>query len=70
MSLIGNPGVMSLIPTWPDTFVEIDRKIFFTAILLLLLIQEGLLSVISESICTEYRLTTKSKLAQEKQCGY
>ena len=43
--------------------MEIDNEIVAMAILL---IQKGLLSVISESIGTEYWLTPKSKLAQEK----
>ena len=60
---------MSLIPAGPHTLVEIDHETFSTVILLLLLIQEGLLSVISESMCMENWLTTQSKLAQEK-CGY
>ena len=34
---------MSLIPTRPHTFLEIDREIF-SIVILLLLIQEGLLS--------------------------
>ena len=46
--------------------MEIDLEIFSAAILLLPLIQEGLLSVTSKSMCTKYWLTTKSKLAQEK----
>ena len=42
----------------PHTFVEIDQAIFSTVILPLPLIQEGLLSVTSESMCTaEYWLT-------------
>ena len=40
-SPIADPGVMSLIPAWPHTFVEIDREIFSKAILLLPLIQKG-----------------------------
>ena len=39
------------------TFVEIDHEIFSLFILLLPLIQEGLFSVISESMFTEYWLT-------------
>ena len=44
--------------------MEINREKFSMVILLLSLIQEGLLSVTRESMCTEYWLTT----AQEK-CG-
>ena len=53
---------MSLIPAWPHTFMEIDREIFSMVILLLPLIQEGPLSVTSESMCTEYLLVAHSKL--------
>ena len=51
------PGIVSLIPAWSHTFLEIDHEIISTVILLLL-IQEGLLSVTSESMCTKYWLTT------------
>ena len=37
----------------PINFVKIDHEIFSMVILLLLLIQEGLLSVTSKSVCTE-----------------
>ena len=56
-SPIAGPGIMSSIPAGSYTFVKIDYEIFSTVILLLLLIQEGLLSVTSESMCTKYRLT-------------
>ena len=52
-----DPGVVSLIPAQPHTFVEIDYEIISTVFLLLPLIQEGLLSVTSESMCTNYCLT-------------
>ena len=39
MSLIADPRVMSLLPAWPHTFVEIDHEIFS------MVIQEGSLSV-------------------------
>ena len=53
-NLIADPGVVvvSLIPAQLHTFVEIDREISSTVILLLPLIQEGLLSVTSGSMCT------------------
>ena len=54
VSLIADPGVMSLIPAWSYTFMEIDRGILSTVVLLLPLIQEGLLSVTSKSMCTKY----------------
>ena len=47
-SRIPDPGVMSSIPARPHIFVEIDHEILFP------LIQEGLLSVKSDSMCTEY----------------
>ena len=56
-SLIADPGVKSLIPAQPHTFMEIDHEIFSSVILLLPLIQEGLLSVTkvtSKSMSTEY----------------
>ena len=56
-SLIADLGVVSLIPAWSHTFVEIDHETFSMIILLLLLIQEGLVSVTSESMCMKYWLT-------------
>ena len=52
-----DPVVANLIQTQSHTFVEIDHEIISTVILLLLLIQEGLLSVTSESMCTKYKCT-------------
>ena len=58
MCLTAYPGVASLIPAWSHTFAEIDHEIISTAIISsVLLIQEGLLSVTSESMCTKYWLT-------------
>ena len=51
-----NPGVVSSIPAHSNPFMEIDNEIISTDILLPL-IQEGLLSVTSESIRTKYWLT-------------
>ena len=65
-SLIAYPGGSSLIQAQPHTFVEIDHAIFSTAILLLPQIEDGLLSVTNASMYTEYWLTAKSKLAQQK----
>ena len=56
-SLIADLGVVSLIPAWSHTFVEIDHEIFSMVILLLPLIQEGLVSVTRESMCMKYWLT-------------
>ena len=53
-SLIADPGVLSSIPALPHTFMEVDFEIFSPVILFLQLIQEGLLSVTSKSMCTEY----------------
>ena len=68
VTLIGDLGVLSLIQAQSLTFVEIYCKIFsmVICILLLLLIEEGLFSVTSECLCTEYWLTAKSKLVQAK----
>ena len=54
-SLTADPGVTSSIQARSHTFVAIDHEIISMAILLLL-IQEGLLSVTSESMCTKYWL--------------
>ena len=53
VSKFADTGVMSLILARLHTFVETDHKIF-SVIYLLPLIQEGLLSVIRENMCTEY----------------
>ena len=57
VSLTADLGVASLIPARSHTFVEIDHEMISMVILLLPLIQEGLLSVTSESMCTKYWLT-------------
>ena len=54
-------GVASSIPAWSLTFVEIDHGRISTDILLLPMIQYGLLSITSESMCTKL-----VKLAREK----
>ena len=66
--LTADPGVASSIPVRSHTFVEIDHEIISTAILLPSadFIQEGLLSVTSESMCTNYWLNRLFKPAQEK----
>ena len=56
VSSTADPGVESLIPAQSHTFVEIYHEIVSTVILFLLLIQEGLLSVTSESMCMKYWL--------------
>ena len=62
-SPIEDPGVMSSIRALSHTFVEIDCERFSTVILLLPLICEGLVSVTSKSMCTEYWLTTQTSLS-------
>ena len=52
-SPIADPGIMNLILAQSHTFVEIDYEIF-SIVFLVLLIQEGLVSVTSESMCTKY----------------
>ena len=69
-SLTGGPGVASTTPAWCHTSVEIDCEINSTVILFPLLIHEGLLSVIRESICTKYWLTNFSQACPGKKCGY
>ena len=57
VSRIADTGVVSWIPAQPHTFIEIVHETFSTVILLLALIQEGLLSVTRESMCTKYCLS-------------
>ena len=54
---IADPGVVSSIPAWFHTFVEIDHELLFMFILLLPLIQKGIESVTSESMHTKQWLT-------------
>ena len=63
--LTAYPGVASSIPARSHTFVEIDYEMISTVILL---IQEGLLSVTSESMCMNYWLTACPSLPRKK-CG-
>ena len=51
-SLIADPGVTGSIPARPHTFMSTNQEIFSRVILLL--IQEGLLSVTCKSMYTEY----------------
>ena len=50
--LTADPGFPSSISARSHTFVELDHEIISSVILLLPLIQEGLLSFTSESMCT------------------
>ena len=61
-SLTADPDVASLIRARFQTFMEMDHETIRMAILLL---QEGLLSVTSESICKKYWLVTKSCLPRK-----
>ena len=57
VSPIADPGAVGSIPARPHSFVEIDREIYSAVTLVFLLIQELLLSVTSEGMCTKYWLT-------------
>ena len=50
------PVAQSIVSSGPNTFVEVDHEIFSIVILLLPVIQEGILSVTSDSVCTKYCL--------------
>ena len=65
--LTADPGVASLIPAWSHTFVEIDHEIISTVFLLPSAdsFKKGLLSVTSESMCTNYWLTACSSLPRK-----
>ena len=54
MCLTADPVVASLMPLKSHTFVEIDHEIISMVILLTTLIQEGLWSVTSKSMCIKY----------------
>ena len=62
--LIADPGVASSIQARSHIFVEIDHEIISTVILLRFccIIQEVLVSVRSESMCTKYWLIACSSL--------
>ena len=67
--LTADPGVASSIPVRSLTFVEIDHEIISTVILIPSAdLFKGLLSVTSESMCTNYWLTACSSLPRKK-CG-
>ena len=56
--LIADPGTAISILTRSYIFVEIDPKIFLRPFSSLPLIQKGLLSITSESVCMKHRITT------------
>ena len=68
-SLTVDPGAASSIPARSHTFLEIYHEIISTVILLLPLIQEGLLSVTSDTMCMKYWLTTLSSLPRKMWLG-
>ena len=55
--LTADPGVASPIPAQSHTFMETDHEIILRPFSFLKPIQEGLLLVTSESMCTKYWLT-------------
>ena len=67
-SLTADPGVASLVLARSHTFVEIDHEINFYGHSppFRWIIQEGLLSVTSESMCMKYWLTACSSLPRKK----
>ena len=66
-SLTADPGFASLIPARSHTFVELDHEIFYGhSPPIRWIIQEGLLSVTSESMCTTYWFTACSSLPRKK----
>ena len=64
--LTADQGVPSSIQARVHTFMETDNGIFSIVILLLLLIQERLLSVTSQSMCTKYCFTAMTSLPRKK----
>ena len=68
--LTADPGVACSIPVRSHTFVEIDHEMISMVILLPSAdsFMKGMLSVISESMCTNYWLTACSSLPRKK-CG-
>ena len=56
-SLTADPEAVSLIQAQSYIFIEVDHEIISTIILPLPLIQEGLLSVTSKSMCMKYWLS-------------
>ena len=61
------PGVASLIPARSHTFLEIDHEIISKAILHPSTDSRRLLSVISESMCTNLSRSTGKPLCQATQ---
>ena len=66
--LTADPGVVSSIPAWSHTFVEIDHEIISTLILLPLIHSRRVVVSYKESMCTNYWLTACSSLPRKK-CG-
>ena len=64
--MTSDPGVMSLITTQSNTFVEFDHEIISTAVLLSSADSRKVVSVTSESMCIEYWFTALSSLPVKK----
>ena len=65
MHLTADPGVASLIPARPHTFVEIDYEIISMPILFLLLIQEGFFYSYKRKYVHKVLINRLVELAQE-----
>ena len=57
-----DPGIAGSILAWSHTFVVIDHEIICTVILHLPLVQEGLLSLTSNSLCTNLLVKEHERL--------
>ena len=66
MSLIVDPEAMSLMLAWSYAFIEFDHEILSTVIFLLLLIQEGLVSVTNKGYVHEVLGNVSVKLDQKR----
>ena len=68
LSLTANTGIACSIPVRSHSFLEIDHEIISTGHFppFRWIIQEGLLSVTSKSMCTKYWLTACSSLPRKK----
>ena len=64
--LTADPGVVSLIPAWSHTFVEIDREIISTAILLPSADSRRVVVSYKRKYVHEILVNCLVKLAQEK----
>ena len=65
MCLTADPGVACLIPTWSNTFMEIDHEQISTAILLPSADSRRVDVSLKQSMYTKYWLTAKSSLPRK-----